>query len=350
MSTYKADHDPRRREFLRTAALTTAAAVASGAGVAAVTRQAATAPTVMTVAPTTAVSPTLPLLSNPDDLADLFARLTSAQAENVRLQAELDAARRDLAAFSQSQGGQTGQIETLSMQLEGANQQIGLMAGLVALYEQMDGVDVAGLLAGGVTAVADSLNNLAGKAPTLAEGIAISQLALAELDEQIPLLQNGRGWLAAQQSKLQGYFATLEERLRGAVERVGSFLEMVNQWFQDMRKWLPFNLGERAANIMEAATTLLNETPHTISGLDTNVAGPLDLLLAKDEEDEVRLRRRLIKPLREQLITPAQALAEETGQVKLAFQEKVAGPLETAVAQRQQLREQIANYRQENQI
>jgi hypothetical protein len=350
MSTYKADHDPRRREFLRTAALTTAAAVASGAGVAALSRQAATAPTVMTVAPTTAVSPAIPLLSNPDDIADLFTRLTAAQAENVRLQAELDAARRDLSAFSQSQGGQTSQLETLSMQLEGANQQIGLLAGLVALYEQMDGVDVAALLAGGVTAVADSLNTLAGKAPTLAEGIAISQRALAELDEQIPLLQNGRGWLASQQSKLDGYFAVLEERLRGAVEKVGPFLEMVNEWFQDMRKWLPFNLGERAANIMEAATTLLSETPHTISGLNTNIAGPLDLLLSKDEGDEVRLRHRLIKPLREQLISPVQAFAEETGQVKLAFQEKVAGPWETAVAQRQQLQAQIAQYRQENQV
>lgn len=100
---------------------------------------------------------------------------------------------------------------------------------------------------------------------------------------------------------------------------------------------------------MTAATTLLGETPHTISGLDTNVAQALDVWLAREDGD-VRLRQTIIKPIREQALNNAQAMSTEVNQTHLTFQERLAAPWQTAVAQQRQLREQIAHYRQEHQV
>ncbi len=350
MAIHEEEFDHDRREFLRTAVITTVAAAASGVGATALARRTAvpapptSAPLITTVSPATPVA-----VTGGEATADLFARLATAEANNVRLQAELDALRRNLEAAQTTSTNTSAQTEALTVQLESANQQIGVLSGMVALYDQLDTIDVSALVEEGLTAVAGSLDGLLSRSPLLDEGIAISQMALSELENNIPLLENGRAWLAAHQERLTGYFAALETLLQNAVEKVGPFLEMVGEWFQGLRKWLPFNLGERAAEVMTAATNLLGETPHTISGLDTNIAQALDVWLAR-EEDDVHLRRAIIKPIREQALNNAQALTAEVNQTHLTFQEKLAAPWQTAVTQHRQLRDQIAQYRQENQV
>lgn len=349
MSINPEGFDDQRREFLRTAVMTTMAAATTGVGATILARRAAAvapppATTVTTVSPTTQT-----ILSSPDDLAELFRKLAASQAENMRLQAELDAAQRNLQAMQSADGSQSAQTEALALELENKTQQISVLSGLVGLYEQMGDVDVSALVEEGLTAVAASLDGLVSKSPLLTEGVAVGQQALAELESHIPLLENGRGWLESHQTRLQAYFAALEELLADAVEKVGPFLEMVNQWFQDLHKWLPFNLGQQAAAVMEAATNLLSETPHTISGLATNVAEPLDLWLAKDGDD-VRLSRQIIKPIREQILDQAQEMATETTRAQTTFQERLVTPWETAVAQQRLVQDLITQYRQEHQI
>ncbi|MBK6327827.1 MAG: hypothetical protein IPF56_18085 [Chloroflexi bacterium] len=348
MSIRDEGYDSQRREFLRTAAMTTIAAAATGVGATAWARRTTAVPPPPVLV--TAVSPaTETRLTSPDDLADLFNKLAAAQADKMRLQAELDATRRSLEALQTANGSSSAQADALALELDTATRQLGVMSGLVALYEQIDSVDMAALVEEGLTAVGDSLNGLVTRSPILTEGIAAGQQALAELEAHIPLLQNGRGWLESEQIKLQAYFAALEELLASTVEKVGPFLEMVNQWFQDLHKWLPFNLGQRAAEVMAAATDLLGETPHTLSGLTTNIAQPLDVWLAK-EGDDVRLNRQIIKPIRENVFDQAQGLADETTQAQTAFQERLALPWATAVHQQRLVRDQIAQYRQEHKI
>ncbi len=227
--------------------------------------------------------------------------------------------------------------------------EIGVLSGLVSLYEQLDDVDVSDLMADGLTAVSESINNMVATSPLLVEGIEAGQRALDEIEEHLPLLENGRMWLERHNDKLQTYFNNLEGLLQNAVDTVEPFLNMLSNWFADVRKWLPFNFGQKAADIMQSATTLPSETPHTISGLNTNVVQPLDHWLAYEDND-MRLRRNLIKPMREKVIGKATEMNLQAEAVKLTYDEKVTVPLETAVAQRHALRETIAQYRQQNQL
>jgi len=343
-----------RRSFLRNAALTAVAATAAGTGVAALSQRAQDKPIIIEVsqqplsaaltAGQTAVAP------NINDSADLLARLAGAQAENVRLQAALDAAQRELESLRQHNQNSSAAGEALTLQLDDAQERLGVLAGLVALYEQLDDVDLGSALQDGLATVNGAIADLLSRAPTLSAGIDAGNLALAEVEAHLPLLQNGRAWLTNHLERVRAFYSSVEVVLQSFVDNVGPFLQMLEEWFREIRKWLPFGLGQRAADVMAALTRLVAETPNTLSGLETNVAQPLDVWLARGDGDGPRLQRTLVKPLREQVLGPARQTVVQAEQVQTVYRERLAAPLETAVAQRRAMREQIGAYRQQHQV
>ncbi len=335
-----------RRQFLKAAAVTAVAAVATGAGAAAINRAGETKITT-TSAPSTNFPPQ-PLLPNAAD-EDLMFQLAAFQADNTRLQHELSALRGRLSAMETATGENASITETLQMQLNEASQNAGVLAGLVALYEQLDDVDLDELLDSGLTAVSDSLSDLLADTPSLSEGIEIGRQALAELEEQIPLLADGREWLETQQTRLQNALDAFERVLAAAVERAGSFLEMLGDWFQDIRKWLPFGIGETAAGVMASLTELLTTTPDTIEGMETRVKRPLTDLLDGDG-GKAPLRARLIQPMEEKVLAKADAAISQAEALAAAYQDELKTPVRTAVNQQQAIRQLIAQYRRQYQI
>lgn len=349
-----------RRSFLKGAALTAVAATATGAGAAVLTRQdgtpiieAITAPTAVPAVPSAPLPTVAAVVQQaagaPAQTEQLLANLAGSQAENMRLQAELDALRRELDSTTASGQEQQAAREALALELNNANGQIGVLGGLVALYDQLDDLDVGELLSLGLGSVSTRFSELFEQTPLLADGIQSGELALAEVEAHLPLLENGRQWLDAQVNKVEGFYGEVEAVLRDAVEAVGSFLEMLGKWFDGLKRWLPFGIGEKAVGVMSALTTLIAETPNTVSGLNTNIAQPLDVWLAR-EEDAPALQRRLIKPLREQVLTRATATLAKTEAVKTAYQAQVVEPVQVALTNRQTIREQINAYREQYQV
>lgn len=331
-----------RRNFLKAATLTAVAAAATGTGAALLRPQPASPPS----APVS-----LPLIANTDcDSGAVLAQLASAQADNVRLQAALDAAQRELAALRQNSTNASSQAEALSVELASASNHVSVLSGLLALYEQLEQVDVSAVVQGGISAVSDSLTNLLNGVPGLDEGITISQQALTDLENHIPLVENGRIWLAAQVTKLQTYFNGIQSLLETAVDTVGPFLQMLNTWFQDVLSWLPFGMGDKAAQIAQSITDLLTETPPTISGLTTNIAQPLDVWLARDETQTTVLHKTLITPLRQNLLAKTAETVAHIQTTQTTYQTELVAKVETAVSTRQQIHDLVIQYRQKHQL
>lgn len=341
-----------RRRFIKGVALTAVAATATGAGAALLGGQ---KKDILTNVPANlppagpAAQTANTVISTHNDAAQLLARLAESQAENMRLQTALDATQRQLDSLQGADQNNQSQNEALHLELEKTTAQVGVMGGLVALYEQLDGIDVSDMLENGLTAVTGSITELIDHVPTLNEGVEAGQKALAEIENHIPLLENGRLWLENHTGKLIAFYAAVEGILGGIVDRVGPFLEMLNDWFQDVKKWLPFGIGNNAASVMNALTLLIGETPATVSGLNTNIAQPLDIWLARDGEG-TQLHRTLIKPLREKMLTPINKSIQQAQQVQSTYQTQLAIPTGTAVASQRVIREQISIYREQHQL
>lgn len=346
-----------RRDFLKVATITAVAAAATGGG-AAVLNTRRKPPVIVTdpaPAPVTASGfAAAPVAAAPAPLVaanadELLAQLASAQAENMQLRAQLDAVQRELTALQGYDAENRAARESLSLELGNAQHQLGLLGGLIALYQQLDDVDIGATVENGLAVLGGRIGELLGGAAGLAAGLDVGQTALAEVEAHIPLLENGRLWLDAQVAKMRNFHGEVERRLAEAVDRVSDFLQMLSEWFEGVRRWLPFRAGERAANVMNALTTLLAETPITLGGLDTNIAQPLDVWLARTD-GEPALTRRLVKPIRDEVITRARTTTDQANTVGTTYEEQLAAPLRAALGNRAALRQAIAEYRAQNQL
>lgn len=348
--TNQDDQVVSRRKFIKAAALTAVAASATGAGAAIYNQSFSNEAVVTSISnstiPTinTAVSP-----ASPTD-PELFTRLAAAQAENVRLQSALDAAQRQLASLEQSNQPSANNGEALTVELNQANEQIGVLAGLVALYEQLEAVDVETAVQNGLNTFSGNIDTMLAEMPTLSESIQMGRQALQNFETQIPVLDNGRLWLIDHLSKIERYFQAVEQLLAEAVDRVGPFLQMLTDWFESVKRWLPFGIGQTATTIMQSITDLIMETPNTISGLDTNITQPLNVWLNRDQNNETALHQTLIKPLRDDLMPKADTAVSQAHQMHETYKTALKEPVETAVASQRVIRNLIAEYRQQHEV
>ena len=355
------ERDPEaisRRSFMRNLAISALAATTAGTGAALISKEwkksSVSPPIISEIPPAPTAIPAVrsaqTIVNAQNDASELLARLAEAQAENMRLQAALEAAQRDLASLATTNNSNRSATEDLSIQLADATERIGVLSGLVALYEQLDEVDVSATVQNGLSTVADSIDELVEHTPTLSEGIALGQQALIEVEEHLPLLEDGRVWLEAQMNKLDTFYNSIEVILRDVLETVGSFLDLVENWFTGVRKWLPFGIDEKAALVITALSDLVAETPQTVGGMDTYVAKPLDAWLMREEGDTPRLQQNLIKPIREQVLAEADATINRAHKVKSSYQEQLALPVEETLISRKAIHKQISLYRQQYQI
>lgn len=297
--------------------------------------------------PATAV----PVLANPAAVSttpnnDLYAQLVAAQAETMRLQAALDAAQRRVAAFEQAQGQPTAVEEQLTLELGQTTEKLTLLTGLLGLYEQLDRLELGDKVEAGIATMGEALTNLVADLPTVEEGVALGVARLDEFAAHVPLLESGRSWLANHTSKMAQYYALFEQMLQTAVERLDPVLDMLQSWFDDILKWLPFGMGRTAVQVMSTLTDLIRETPNTIHGTETNIAQPLDVWLKKETAESLTpIAQRLFTPLREQALQPAQNLATKTRATKQLYEDEMVVRLGAAVANRRIIQELIAQYR-----
>jgi hypothetical protein len=336
--------DASRRDFLKAAAATAVAATATGTGAALLSGTRTPGASVQT---TTFPVSQVAIPAGDNAAAEVFAQLVATRAENIRLQANLDALQRHLLA-EQDNSPET-LAERLRVELEAATHRVSLLSGLIALYEQLEAIDLGQLALDGLASVSAGIRDLLADVPSLAAGVEVGRQALDELEDHLPVLQSSRRWIDGQVEELQTYFGRIELLLRSALDATAPFVQLLNGWFQDILRWLPFGLGERAGAILEAIATLLVEIPHTTNGLVENVVRPLDKWLDGDA-DEVPLRQKLVRPMREQVLDLANRTAIQAEYLADTYRGSLAEPVTAAAGNQRVLTGLIAEYRRHHQI
>jgi len=355
MSEKYARDDVNRRGFLKAAIVAAAAAAATGstAGLLLKGKSQPTAPS----PPLPKVDPPLGVQIPNPDLTSLQAKLASTQAENNRLQIRLSSVQSQLELANNPASIQgPNDLEAWQLQLDEKNvqnasllEEVSILRGLVELYEQVEAIDLAAVAGSGLAAVDGILGEMIDELPAVNEGIEAGHRALNEFEEQVPAIKEGRQWLTGQIGLISDSYQQIEIALANAVKGVGSFLQQFNKWIQDVLKWLPFGIGDKAAAILDALSHLLAEMPGTFDGLQAKIGAPLDVWL-EDDGGETRLQRRLVKPVRENALNKASGTLNKVETMRTVYQSELAEPVTSAVENHQVIRERINEYRRTYQV
>lgn len=353
-----------RRGFLKAAAFTAAAATVAGGGTAMVVEElglgakTSTAPLAAMESTSTALSPTAAQSSAPavervissSNANQLVADLASVTGEKVRLESELNAAQERIALLESSLTEAADARAKMQLSLDDNIRQVGVLGGLVALYEKLDDTDIGDFVSDGLNDVGASIAGLVDDIPTVQEGLAAGRAALDNLESEIPLVEGGRIWLLGNLARIQTLFATVMTMLEVAVDRAEPLLDMMAQWTTNVLRWLPFGFGQRTANLIDAISALLDVLPESVDGSTVNVAQPLELWLGKADEPDVPLLSKVVQPIRELVLDSAETHLSKTSELRTQFNAKLQEPVQLAREERIRIRADIEAYRQKNAI
>ena len=344
-----------RRGFVKAAIVTAAAAASSGAAAGLLLKDRPKTPEPIQINSLTQTVDKLP--SSALKQTELQAQLTALHAENSRLnirlsatQSELDLARR-MSSKTPENNDDAWRLHLEEANSKAANlgEEVEVLRGLVTLYEQLDEVNLPAIVGTGLATVGSMMDGLMSDVPLVREGLEAGQQALTELEEQLPKIEDGQHWLANRIDLLGNAYEAVEQALKNALGATDSFIQLLNRWFQDMLRWLPFGLGDKASNVMQALSDLLADIPETLAEFENRVNAPLNLWLA-DDEGQPRLQRRLIKPVRENALDKASNTVDHVETLQSIYQSTLNEPVATATKQQEVISQQISQYRQQHQL
>jgi flagellar motor protein MotB len=341
-----------RRAFLK-AAVATAAIATTGVGATLVGRellnqQAAPASPVFTVsnppASSGVFSTPLPPLQIGDN-SELARQLAASQVEVARLQSELALAQQRIVALEQGNSASGDQQGRLQNELSAANERVGVLAGLVALYERATSADLDSRVRNGLHAVGTAVGSLTDDLPSLGESLAAGRQALNRVESQVPLVEAGRRWLLDHLARIMVAYTLVQTMLQAAVDRVGNVLAMLTDWLENVLKWLPSGMQTRTRDLVNAIGTLLDTIPATTSGAQVNLLGALALWLGSVDEERTPMVDDLIRPIRDQLLVRVDGAVAHAATVREKYQNDLAAPVMVALETQQALRDEINAYR-----
>lgn len=345
MSSETLEPGLNRRRFIKGSLAAAAAATATGLGAAVLhDKKTAVGTNPLPQLPLRAIS----LPTEPDPKVDeLFSQLATVQADNVRLESQLNIAKRQLESKRTTLSSrERSESEMLRDQVDELNLQVGALSGLVALFDQLDEIDLDDIVDDGLSVVGSAFDELTLNLPTVSEGLALGQAALKELEQHIPLLEDGRDWLDGHLSALDSHFVTVNRTLQSAIDGGGTVIHLLNEWFQDILKWLPFGIGKKAVDVMEALSNLINEIPNTVGGVQENIVQPLDVWLSREDE-QTALQRRVVAPVRDSALTPAADTISKTETLRSTYVNDLAAPARRKLARKRAVRHAIKEYREQ---
>ena len=320
--------DPGRRHFLTRVLLGGVAATALGGSAALLYDQyAESAPSVAALTSLSDAARTQQptATANTTDVSQLRSALQALTADRDRLNSELQQRNAELVETRQA--------------LEVALAELDAHKNLNSLWQQLDEVGLDMMMGAALAAMGGNLQNLARLAALLREGLEIGRAVTDWFIGAMLRPQTGIQWLQRQVNALATSIDWLLEQVRDVVQPAANLSSTLMDFIIKVLDRLPFNFGRRAEAGLNAMRTVVDQLPELIRGINDEVLDPLADWFGTDEGRN--LQGMLVRPVIDNVFVPAQQVLAKIDELDSTFTSNVAQPVETAIAQRQTLRERI---------
>ena len=237
----------------------------------------------------------------------------------------------------------------LQATVETANAEIARLEGLVALYEDLEKVGLDAILATGMQALSLPLAAVESGAQALKSGLEWAEQALLSIQEALPSAQESILWLEAQVSAVAEGLEKLETTLGTALNKAirNPVGETVTDFANMLLNNLPFGLGDKFRDALTELADLLTSVDDLVAGVNTSFLEPLRERWFATEDGQ-GVEATFLTPLVENILDPLEAHLDTLASLADAWQQDLVAPTEQALAQREQIRQEIARYKEDH--
>ena len=230
-----------------------------------------------------------------------------------------------------------------------ADAEIARLEGLVALYEDLEKVGLDAILTTGMQALSLPLAALESGAQALKSGLEWAEEALLTIQEALPSAEESLLWLEARVSTVAEGLESLETALGTALDKAirTPLGEAVTDFSDMLLSHMPFGWGDKIRDVLAELAHLLTSVDELVAGLNTSLLEPLRERWFSTEEG-LGVGATFLTPLVENVLDPLETHLDTLASLADTWQQDLVAPTEQALSQREQVRQQIAHYKQEH--
>jgi hypothetical protein len=264
------------------------------------------------------------------------------QAREAELLAAKEAAEAECLALRQA-----ADAERLAAK-EAADSELARLLGLLDLQEKLEKIDLDGILEAGMAALAMPLAAVAQGARILKSGLEWAEQAVLSLREALPTARQALLWLEAQVSAVAEGIEKLETNIGQALDKASdnAIVSALKDFAGMILDNLPFGLGDRFRGVLDGLVGLVTSVDELVTGINTHFLEPVgDQWFAEEGRG---IGATLADPLVEHVLDPLESHLADLSALTDAWQHKLVGPAEHALAERARVRAEISRYKEEH--
>jgi hypothetical protein len=280
--------------------------------------------------PTPGPSPTLPSSQPPTFPAAARNQITGLENQVVALTTERDNLRQQVTSLGGQVRDANGQIVDLTAKNDN-------FQALIDLYKQLESIGLDQVINTALTSLATSLLAVDTVRTALNGGIAVTARVLQAVEDQLPLVSAGLAWLEEQVGKLTAGIRAFQTAM--AVSTNTPVAKAITDFISQVLDILPFGVGQNMKAGLQALGEVLNHLPDLINNVSVMVLEPLRVWIGSNGQGG--LRDSLLRPLREQLLAPAQQIVANAENLNTVYNTQLAQPVQSALDQRARIRGEI---------
>jgi len=229
--------------------------------------------------------------------------------------------------------------------LEAATEALKLK-GLLAFYENLEKIGLDAIVSTGVAAVGSLLEGVETGSLAIKTGLDTVEGLLLDFEAAFPTIRAGIGWTEGVVSAFADKLQALEDAIERVLEKAQPLTEALGSFFNFVLDLLPFGYGDRVRVTLDRIDDIVTSIPEAVEGINAKLLEPLRHDWFSEEEGK-GLKASLIDPIVTGLLDPLEAFLGKLAELVGSWEEKLAGPIQKAISERDAIREQIARYKAE---
>ena len=215
---------------------------------------------------------------------------------------------------------------------------------LLALYENLERVGIDAILSAGVAALSISLEGLEKGITALESGVGLVDAGVTALEETFPAMRRGLRVVESLLASMENRVTQLQELMSEIQEVVSPLSDAVGSFLSALVERIP-GVGPAILDALDRISELVGSLPEAIGDVRSKLVEPLREDWFTDDE-ESGLKGRLLNPLQENLLEPLKEFLDHLASAIGDWQEQLVNPIEQALTEREDIREEITRYRE----